>query len=238
MRRLLFFPMVAVAGLAGCSDPPPLNSTRQPLVAQKVDLLPPPTDADARSIGRPYLVGPFDKLEIDVFGIPELSRREVQADARGQLQFPLAGMIDASGKTTEEVSIMIADRLRAQHVRDPLVTTNLKEAISRVVTVDGEVREPGVYPVVGHMTLMRSVALAKGLTEFARSEYVVVFRTVGGQRYAALYNLQAIRDGYYDDPEIFPDDVVIVNESRARRIFKDVLQAAPAIVTPLVYLLR
>jgi polysaccharide export outer membrane protein len=208
------------------------------MAARKVDVLPAPTDVDTQLTGRPYLVGPFDKLEIDVFGIPELSRREVQTDARAQLQFPLAGTIDASGKTPAEVSAMIADRLRAQHVRDPQVTTNLKEAVSRVVTVDGEVREPGVYPVVGHMTLMRSVALAKGLTEFSRSEYVVVFRTLSSQRYAALYNLQAIREGYYDDPEIFPDDVVIVSESRARRIFKDVLQAAPAIVTPLVYILR
>jgi polysaccharide export outer membrane protein len=107
-----------------------------------------------------------------------------------------------------------------------------------VITVDGQVREPGLYPVLGRTTLMRAVATAKGTTEFARLQDVVVFRTVGDQQMVALYNLQAIRRGVYPDPEVFANDVVVVGDSPARRLFRDVLQAAPLLVTPLVALLN
>ena len=187
---------------------------------------------------RPYLIGPFDKLQIDVFGIDELSEKEVQTDASGRISFPLAGIIEAAGKTPGEVEIELEERLRTRYVRDPQVTVNLKETVSQVITVDGQVREPGLYPVVGKMTLMRAVATAKGTAEFAKLDDVVIFRTVKGQQLAALYNLTAIRRGNYDDPEVFANDVVIVGDSKARRLFKDALQIVPLLTTPLIIALQ
>jgi polysaccharide biosynthesis/export protein len=202
------------------------------------DNLPEPTRLDLFEQNRPYLIGPFDKLTIDVFGIEELSKQEVQADAGGRISFPLAGIMQAAGKTPGELEEEIEARLRGQYVRDPQVTVNLKETVSQVVTVDGQVREPGLYPVIGKMTLMRAVAVAKGTAEFAKLDDVVIFRTVNGQKMAALYNLKAIRRGYYDDPEIFANDVVVVGDSTARRLFKDALQLVPLVTTPLVVALQ
>jgi polysaccharide export outer membrane protein len=150
----------------------------------------------------------------------------------------LAGTIPAGGKTPAEVAAMISERLRGRYVRDPQVTVNLKETVSQVVTVDGDVREPGLYPVVGNMTLMRAIATAKGTTEFADSGNVVVFRTVNGQKMVALYNLTAIRRGNYDDPAIYPNDVITIGESQARRFFHDFLQLAPALSYAVVTLVR
>jgi len=200
--------------------------------------LPTPGRADLFEQNRPYLIGPFDKLVIDVFGIEELSKKEVQTDAGGRISFPLAGIIEASGKTPGELETIIEDRLRDRFVRDPQVTVNLKETVSQVMTVDGEVKEPGLYPVVGRMTLMRAVATAKGTTEFARLSNVIIFRTVEGRQMAGLYNLKAIRQGYYKDPEVFANDVVVVSDSQARRVFRDVLQAVPLLTTPLIVLLQ
>lgn len=200
--------------------------------------LPPPERGDLLIQDRPYLIGPFDKLVIDVFGIEELSDKEVQTDASGRISFPLAGIIEAAGRTPAEVEAILEERMRGRYVRDPQVTVNLKETVSQVITVDGQVREPGLYPVIGRMTLMRAVATAKGLDEFARLNDVVVFRTVNGQKMAALYNLKAIRSGAYADPEVFANDVVVVGDSQARRIFKDILQSAPLIVTPIVALIQ
>lgn len=197
-------------------------------------ILPLPDRQDIASEERPYLIGPFDKLLIDVFGIDELSEREVQTDASGRISFPLAGTVEAAGRTPAEVEGILEERLRAAFVRDPQVTVNLKETVSQVVTVDGQVVEPGLYPVVGRMTLMRAVATAKGASEFAKLDDVVVFRTVKGQNYAALYNLGAIRRGAYPDPDIFANDVVVVGDSKARRIFKDVLQVVPLLTGPLI----
>jgi polysaccharide export outer membrane protein len=200
--------------------------------------LPTPDRTDLFAESRPYLIGPFDKLLIDVFGIDELSQKEVQTDASGRISFPLAGVIEAAGRTPAEVENEIEMRLRSRFVRDPQVTVNLKETVSQVITVDGQVKEPGLYPVIGKMTLMRAVATAKGTAEFAKMEDVVIFRTVKGQQMAALYNLDAIRKGNYGDPEVFANDVVVVGDSKARRLFKDALQIVPALVTPLILLLQ
>ncbi len=196
--------------------------------------LPPPSMTDIRADDRPYLVGPFDRLMIDVFGIEALSDKEVQVDAGGNIAFPLAGTVQIAGKTPGEIGNLLAERLRANHVRDPQVIVNLKEAVSQVVTIEGEVKKPGLYPVVGRMTLLRAMATAEGTTEFSDVENVVVFRTVGQQRYAALYDVGAIRRGAYADPEVYANDVIVVDDSTARRTFKDVLATLPAIATPLI----
>ena len=91
-----------------------------------------------------------------------------------------------------------------------------------------------MYPVVGEMTLMRAVASARGLAEFAKLDDVVVLRTVNGQRYAGLYNLAAIRRGNYPDPRVYANDTVVVGDSSARRLFKDFLQVVPLLTTPII----
>ena len=199
--------------------------------------LPVPSGFDTSDPARPYLIGPFDRLKIDVFGVPELSNAEIQADASGRISVPLAGEIEAAGKSPGEVAAVIEDRL-LRYIRQPEVAVNLLETVSQVVTVDGEVRKPGLYPVMGQMTLMRAVARAEGLSEMARPTEVVIFRSVEGQKYAGLYDLRAIRRGVYEDPEVFANDVVVVGHSAKRQLFKDTLAIVPALLSPLVYLLR
>ena len=199
--------------------------------------LPVPSGFDTSDPARPYLIGPFDRLKVDVFGVPELSNAEIQADASGRISVPLAGEIEAAGKSPGEVAAVIEDRL-LRYIRQPEVAVNLRETVSQVVTVDGEVRKPGLYPVMGQMTLMRAVARAEGLSEMARPTEVVIFRSVEGQKYAGLYDLRAIRRGVYEDPEVFANDVVVVGHSAKRQLFKDTLAIVPALLSPLVYLLR
>lgn len=198
--------------------------------------LPPPHARDLTMTDRPYLVGPFDKLKIDVFGIQEMSDKEVQVDASGRLSFPLVGVLEVAGKTPGEIADLLRDRLAANHVRNPQVTVNLTDTTSQVVTVEGEVKEPGLYPVVGRMTLLRAIARAKGTTEFSKLDDVVVFRTVDGKNMAALYNLRAIRSGSYSDPEIYANDVVVVGDSKSRRFFKDFIGIVPLLTTPIILL--
>jgi polysaccharide biosynthesis/export protein len=229
--------------LSACSSGVQLGNINTASVSNGVSVVPatellPPERIDLFEQNRPYLIGPFDKLSIDVFGIEELSAKEVQTDAGGRISFPLAGIIDAAGHTPGELEEMIEERLRGRFVRDPQVTVNLKETVSQVVTVDGQVKEPGLYPVIGRMTLMRAVATAKGASEFARLDDIVIFRTVNGQKMAALYNLKAIRRGFYNDPEVFANDVVVVGDSKARRLFRDALQIFPLLTTPLILLFR
>lgn len=231
MRRSVLLCALALAGCAG----PRLIDTGRVAIVEAGDL-PAPTRTDLAGGERVHLIGPFDRLSVEVFGLAELSR-QVQVDANGDVSLPLVGSVQASGRTPMELEALLAERLRANHVRDPRVTVSALETVSQTVTVDGQVRMPGLYPVVGQMTLMRAIARAQGTTELAQTSHVVVFRTIEGRRMAALYDLRAIRLAAYEDPQVYPNDVVVVSESTARRIFPQIVQGASLLVAPLVTVL-
>lgn len=230
---------VCVAGavallISGCSTPD-IGGSQNIQVVDGVTL-PPPSALDASLDSRAYVLGPGDKISVEVFGLPDLNR-VVQVDSAGRISLPLAGEFIVLGMTPTMLANEVGERL-GPNVRDPRVTVNLAEAVSQAITIDGAVEEPGVYPVIGEVTLIRAIARAKGTTEFARQNHVVVFRTVGGQKMAALYDLRAIRRGVYDDPEVYANDVVVVGEAHARRLFETVLQSAAILTTPIVALIQ
>jgi polysaccharide export outer membrane protein len=206
-------------------------------VVENSAALPPPDRNDLTAPDRPALIGPLDTIQIDVFGVPELSR-EMQVDASGGISMPLVGMLDARGKTAGELARDIETSLRGRYVRNPQATVNIKSSVSQVVTVDGQVVNPGLYPVTNQMTLMRAVASAKGLTEYARAEEVVILRTVNGRRMAGLYSIAAIRQGSYEDPAIYANDVIVVGDSPQRRLFRDLIASSSLFIAPLVAVLR
>lgn len=236
MHKYLIF-CLGVLALAGCGQREPIRSTERLTVIDGSTGLPVPIRSDLVAPDRPSLIGPLDTLRVEVFGIPELGR-EVQVDSSGHIAIPMIGSVDAGGRTTEELATEIEAALARKYVRNPSVTVNIKSSVSQVVTVDGEVRDPGLYPVTNQMTLMRAIASARGLTEFARLQDVVILRTVNGQRLAGLYNLGEIRRGSYDDPDIYANDIVLVGDSPARRLFRDIISLAPAVAAPIVALIQ
>jgi polysaccharide biosynthesis/export protein len=235
--RMRLFPTLCAFAVAGCSTSAPdmLNTGRVGIVDAGNLPAPNPTDIVA-SQRRPYVVGPLDKLTVEVMGIEDLTR-EVVVDPNGFIALPIAGSINVAGMTPAEIAAEVERRLAEGYVREPKVAVGMTETMSQLVTVDGEVGTPGIYPVVGRMTLMRAVARAGGTTEFADTNHVVVFREVGGQPMATLYDLRAIRLGAYEDPEIYPNDVLHVGESRASRLFPQIVTAAGILLTPLVTIL-
>ncbi len=236
------FPLLAPLALAaillaGCGNDPLLGQAKEPMAVTATHVLPPPTGADLVAPTTAYRIGPLDKLSIQVFGVEDLSGK-FQTDAAARLSMPLIGEMDAAGQTPTELARSIASRLKDHYVRDPQVTVNLEETTSQVFTVDGQVTQPGNYAVEGDMSLVRAVATAKGVSEYARLEDVVVFRTVNGQSMAALYNLDAIRHGFYPDPKIYAHDIIVVGDSKARRALQQFVTISPMLTTPLILILE
>jgi polysaccharide export outer membrane protein len=235
--RKFFVAVMAASVLAGCGGREPLVSSPRLTVVQDNTTLPAPERGDLIAGDRPALIGPLDTIQIEVFNVPDLSR-EMQIDASGRISMPLVGMIDARGKTTGELATAIESALAARYVRNPEVTINIKSSVSQVVTVDGQVVEPGLYPVTNQMTLMRAIASAKGLSEFSKQDDVIILRTVEGRKMAGLYNVAAIRRGMYDDPQIYANDVIVVGDSPERRRFRDLVSVAPLLAAPLIAILQ
>lgn len=185
----------------------------------------------------PYRFGARDRIR---YLLPGLLEKEGEAvvDTSGFVSIPIAGQVRIGGLTPAEAEAEVVQALRRSFVRNPIVTLNPVEINSVYVTVEGSVREPGLYPVDNQTTLVRAIASAKGLSEFAQQRRVVVFRTLGEKTYAALYDLDAIRSGQYRDPFLNPGDVIMVDESRTKRYFRDLLTLVPAISGPLIILLN
>ena len=233
----IFGALLIAAVLSGCGGRARIESSARLTVVRDQAELPAPDRGDLTAADRPSLIGPLDTIQVDVFSVPELSR-EMQVDASGRISMPLAGTIDARGKTADELARSIEAALRGRYVRNPEVIINIKSSVSQVVTVDGQVVEPGLYPVTNQMTLMRAIASAKGMTEFARAEEVVILRTVNGRKMAGLYNMGAIRSGAYDDPAIYANDVIVVGDSPQRRLFRDFVSLSPLLAAPLIAFLQ
>lgn len=184
-----------------------------------------------------HRIGPQEVLEINVAGSEFLSGKRL-TDPEAQIDFPLVGLIDLSGLTPVEASQRIADRLRGEYVLRPAVSVIPEEIEPLSFSVGGQVKNPGKYPARSGLTLMRAVNLAAGQTDIAKLEEVMVFRTVKGQKYIGIFNLQAIQRGNYADPRIYPDDVVIVGENAGRRDLQNLFQFLPIITTAAIVIDR
>ncbi|HEY7851730.1 MAG TPA: polysaccharide biosynthesis/export family protein, partial [Caulobacteraceae bacterium] len=135
--------------------------------------LPPPDLAGAIiAEQQAYRIGAFDALDISVFQV-DLLTRSVQVDATGHIEFPMIGDVTAAGKTAKELGDEIAARLDKAYLRSPQVTVVVKDSASQKYTVEGAVKSSGVFPVVGHMTLLRAIATAQGVDPDAKLRDVV-----------------------------------------------------------------
>ncbi len=174
-----------------------------------------------------YKVGAQDVLEVSVFKVPELSKTVQVADA-GSINLPLVGEVPAAGRTARDIERDLTKRLGDKYLQSPQVTVFVKEYNSRRVTVEGAVKKPGVIPYRGSTSLIQVVAMAEGLSEFADSE-VVVFRQAGDKRTAARFDLEAIRAGTADDPQVLAGDVVVVGKSAFKEAYGQFLKSLPAV---------
>lgn len=174
-----------------------------------------------------YQIGPLDTVNIIVFQEPDISAEEVVVDASGDISMPLIGRVHAAGLTTTELARELEQRLGERYYVDPQVTVVVATSVGQVVTIQGQVEEPGLYPLQGPTSLLDTLAMAKGETRIAALDEVVVFRVIDGQRTAALFDVNRIRRGEDDDPQIKGRDTVVVGFSNLKSAYRDMLQAAP-----------
>jgi len=224
VARLLKLPVAAALActsflLGACADsaggPIPYNV---PLSA--------PDAPKVASLESDYRIAPMDTITVKVSKSEDLSG-EYQVDLTGHISMPLVGEIDAANLTTAQLDQRLTAKLGEKYFQNPDVAVGVKASTRRAVTVDGAVKQAGSFPIAGPTSLMQAVALAGGTTEDANARRVAIFRTIGGQRQAAAFDLTAIRHGQAKDPQIYPGDIVVVDGSSIKEGFKRVMQGFP-----------
>jgi polysaccharide export outer membrane protein len=187
-------------------------------------------DASAAAPSQPeeYRIGPLDKLNLPVFELKDLTLKDAQVDASGQLLLPLIGLVDAQGKTARELSTEIASRLDRDYTQDAQVSVIVSESASEKVTVTGAVTKAGVFQLHGDATLLQAIAMAEGPSKTASMKNVTVFRALpDGRRQLIKYDAAAIAKGRLPDPPIRGNDVIIVAESSGKNLLQEATSLAP-----------
>jgi polysaccharide export outer membrane protein len=191
--------------LAGCSSASIrgagyAQATSGDLALQVVDRLPPPSVLG----GTDQIVRIGDTLKIDVFGVDELDST-AQVDGSGAVTLPLIGPVAAAGKTQSALQNDIRQLYNARYLQNPQITLSVEQS----VTVDGEFRKAGAYPVSASATLLRVVAAAGNFSDIGDPTNVFVYRTIDGRDYVARYDVAQIRAGRMPDEKIYGGDVVV-----------------------------
>lgn len=108
-----------------------------------------------------------DLIQVSVFDSPDLSG-PLRVDSKGSVELPLGGSIKVVGLTAADAGDAIAAQLKSAGILlEPHVTVSIVEYQSQGVTITGEVRSPGVYPLLGNRTVLDMIAMAGGLNENA-----------------------------------------------------------------------
>lgn len=229
IRHALFL-LLAVSLLSACAggSSNSIRSGSARAVTATTELDAPDTRADSGAYTgtSEYRVGAQDLIEISVFQVNDLNRT-VRVNSNGQISLPLIGVVQAGGKTVQELEVEIASKLASEYLQNPQVSVFVKEFTSQRITIEGAIKTPGIYPITGRTSLLQGLAMAGGVTDLANLQGIVVFRVVDGQKMAAVFDLKQIRSGDAVDPQIYGDDVVVVDQSGARTGLSRILQAVP-----------
>jgi polysaccharide export outer membrane protein len=155
---------------------------------------------------------PFNLFEAgNTTSLPKPITYLVNSD--GDINFPVLGKIKVEGFTTKEITSYLTEAL-AVYIKNPIVNirlTNFK------VTVLGEVKSPGTYPVPNErISILEAIGLAGDLTIQGKRKTVVLIREQNGKRTFVdidLTSREILNSPYF---YLAQNDVLIVEPNKSK----------------------
>lgn len=182
--------------LAGCPKVTPYDHAQEP---------------DPRK--KPYVLGVADRIRISVWQNADLSGDAV-VRPDGTVTMPLVGDLKAAGLSPEELRERIRNRLQ-EYIKGaiPAITVAVTEVASYRFTVSGNVFQGGSFTPGRYVTVMEALAMAGGLTRFAKSDLIIVNRIdASGKMRRIPINYEKIASGeaLQQNIVILPGDAVYI----------------------------
>ena len=174
------FLVMLVAGLTGCAR----STHLEPAPAPK----PTPTTSEiynkaiqqrlrqerkALPESRDYRIGPNDIIDIKVYEQDKFSTT-CRVGGDGTIRFAPLGLFKVMDLSERELESFLEGKLRGEYLPDPHVTVFVKEPHAREVTLVGQVRSPGIYPIYQMSSLIDLISKAGGVTEQAGNVAYVI----------------------------------------------------------------
>ena len=192
----------ATAGLAlllsGCSTPERLP--------------PPPMQSD-----RPedYNLSVNDLLDFRIYQEPDFDA-VIRIAGDGTAIFPMIGRVQIAGKTIGEATEYLRSRYMEGYLTNPQVNLTVRTFARNIITILGQVQNPGTYPIEGGepVSLLQAIGMAGGYTRIANPSKVILKRREGSTENVYEFNAKKMaRSGADSSFRIIPGDVITVSES-------------------------
>lgn len=168
-----------------------------------------------RGVSESYRIQPTDVLVIEVVNEPKLAAKEFRVTASGEISYPFIGLIQAAGRTTQQVEEAIKALLEEDYLVNAQVLVQVRQFRAQQVAVLGQVQKPMMIdiPPERRMTMLEAITAAGGLTRLARSSAIQLTRP--GRPEPLKFKLSELQSS---DPAkvvyVEPGDVIFVPESR------------------------
>jgi polysaccharide export outer membrane protein len=215
---------LAVIAVSGCaSTPPPQIGAADTTPVSELG-------QDGFNFARStvYALRAADKISVSVFREPDLSIEDVRVGVEGNVSLPLLGSIPAAGLTAKQFEQDVTRRLSAVGVKAPMVSVNITDYASNLVTVEGQVKKPGVFPFQPGTRLSAAVAMAEGPTQIAKRQQLVVFRESPEGIRVAVFDHVLMSQGTMLDPVLEPGDRVVMGTNGLSAFWQDLIKTLPA----------
>jgi polysaccharide export outer membrane protein len=137
-----------------------------------------PRPASGTTTSPAYVLTNTDRIRISIFQEDDLSLI-ARIDSQGRINLPLVGEVAISGlKVVDAQSAIEAAYRDGRFLRNPRVTISVEEYAAREVSIQGQVRSPGRYPlpIESSMTILELVTRAGGFTDTAKGTAVRITR--------------------------------------------------------------
>jgi polysaccharide biosynthesis/export protein len=160
-----------------------------------------------------YVIGEGDILLVGVYREQDPAEAVVRPD--GRISLTLINEVPVVGLTLPALRDQLT-KAYSQFYTNPTVLLNVKEIHSRQVYIQGAIMKPGAYPLLQPMTATQLIALAGGLTDFAKKKDISLIRhsekLPNGQPVSFRINYDDImkRKNLTQDQLLKPGDQIII----------------------------
>jgi polysaccharide export outer membrane protein len=175
------------------------------------------------------LIGPGDLIYVEVFDTPEMTQQVRVTDA-GTVRLQLIGELKVAGETVVGAAKMIEKALiMGKVMRQPQVAVKIQEYATQDVSVLGEVKNPGSYPITTAQSILKLIASAGGLTAIA-DRNITVKRPNESKR-TTYYFANDAEEALRNAAKVYPGDTIIVPKAPLVYIMGDVARPGGYSVT-------
>jgi polysaccharide export outer membrane protein len=154
-------------------------------------------------------IGPGDLLEVGIYDNPDLSGR-FRVDEKGSITVPLLGVVSVEGLTAEQAAEKLQERYKSADIlKAPQATVFISEYATQGITVNGEVKNPGLYPALGVRMLNDVIAGAGGELPTAAANAIIIRKSDPSHPITVEYRPTALTAGT-QRIQIMPGDTVTI----------------------------